>query len=327
MILALAILLGFLLDQVLGDPPSSLHPVRWIGKLVQVLEIPLRQWLPDRLAGVLLVLLVVAVTGLAVWGLLVLAVWCHPYVWFGFSALLIYLGLAARGLADHAEAVRVPLECGDLERARGELGKIVGRDTRDLGVEQIARGCVETVAENTTDAIVAPLLYAALAGPVGLWVYKAINTLDSMVGYRNEQYLRFGWAAARLDDLANFIPARLTLLLMPLAALLTGHRAWQSLKVGWRDGRKHPSPNAGLAEAAMAGALRVQLGGPSTYAGLVSDKPYLGEPIDALKPVKIRQAVGVMKMTAQLALLTACGLALAREAVMASPGPRYWFLP
>jgi hypothetical protein len=158
------------------------------------------------------------------------------------------------------------------------------------------------VAENTTDGVVAPLFYTALAGPVGLWVYKAVSTLDSMVGYRTPRYLRFGWASARMDDVLNFLPARLTYLLMPLAALLTGRNSRQALRIGWRDGRKHPSPNSAWAEAAMAGALGVQLGGSSTYQRLPSEKAHLGDPGEPLTLDKARQAIRLMTAAAWLAL-------------------------
>lgn len=306
-----AIALAFLLDQLLGDPAGWPHPVRWIGRAIEFLEALLRRLQMDRLAGVLLVLLVTSVTGLAVWGLLQLAIRLHPAVHFAITVLLIYWGLAARGLARHARAVLEPLEKGDLILARQQLALMVGRDTEHLSSEEITAACVESVAENTTDGIVAPLFYVAIGGPIALWVYKAINTLDSMVGYRNPRYVRFGWAAARLDDLANWIPARLMMLLMPLAAVLSGQAGWRALQIAWRDGGRHPSPNAGLAEAAMAGALGVRLGGPSTYGGTLSNKPYLGEPREHLKPVKIRQAVKVMLATSWLMLLVACGIALA----------------
>ena len=152
-----------------------------------------------------------------------------------------------------------------------------------------------------------PLFYTALAGPLGLWVYKAINTLDSMVGYRTARYLHFGWASARLDDLANYVPARLSYLLLSLAAGLLERRGYQALRMGWRDGRKHPSPNAAWAEAAMAGALGVQLGGPSSYAGVLSQKPHLGEPDQPLTIGTVRRAIRLMLLVSWLALLLAIG--------------------
>jgi adenosylcobinamide-phosphate synthase len=190
------------------------------------------------------------------------------------------------------------------------LSRIVGRDTHDLPPEAIYRACIETVAENTSDGVVAPLLYAALAGPVGLWVYKAVNTLDSIVGYRNEHYRRFGWASARADDLANLIPSRLTWLLLSLAALLTGHHGGAALRTGWRDGRKHPSPNSAWGEAAMAGALGVRLGGPSSYGGVSSLKPTLGDAGAAPAAEVVRRAVGLLRAAAWLALLLAVALAV-----------------
>ncbi len=315
MILALAIVLGFLLDQLLGDPPPWPHPVRWIGRLIEIGETALRRVLPERLAGVLLVLFVAGIAVAAAWGALELAYRANPHVGFGVSALLIYLGLATRSLADHARAVMIPLREGDLGKARIQLAKIVGRDTPELNEEGVCRAGIETVAEGTTDGIVAPLFYAALGGPIALWAYKAINTLDSMIGYRNPRYLRFGWAAARLDDLANWIPARLTLLLMPLGAVLTGQDGSAAWRIGRRDGRRHPSPNAGLPEAAMAGALQVRLGGPSNYGGVVSDKPVLGDARTPMAPAKLHAAIRVMQATAWLALLTASILAIVTEIV------------
>jgi adenosylcobinamide-phosphate synthase len=178
-----------------------------------------------------------------------------------------------------------------------------------LPPEEIYRACIETVAENASDGVIAPLFYAALAGPVGMWVYKSINTLDSMVGYRNERYLRFGWASARADDLANWLPARLTWLLVSLAALLTGKQGGAALRTGWRDGGKHPSPNAGWPEAAMAGALGVQLGGASTYSGKPSEKPLLGDAGEPLTLEKTQQAIRLMQMAAWLGLAVALVLA------------------
>ena len=306
-----ALALGFVLDQLLGDPPSWAHPVRWLGRLIHLLEIVLRRLFPERLAGIVLLVLVTAAAGGAAWGGLELAGRWHPWARAALAAVLIYYGLAARGLAWHARHVLDACTTGDWEEARRRLSGIVGRDTHELPPEEIYRACTETVAENTTDGVVAPLFYAALAGPVGLWAYKAINTLDSMVGYRNERYLRFGWASARADDLANYLPARLTWLLLALAAALLGRRGGDALRTGWRDGRKHPSPNAAWGEATMAGALGVRLGGPSTYGGVASHKPLLGEPAEALTEAKARQAVGVMLLASWLAIALALPVRLA----------------
>jgi adenosylcobinamide-phosphate synthase len=307
----IALAAGFLIDQLLGDPPSWPHPVRLIGRLVLLLEPLLRKLFPERLGGCLLLLLTASAVGVIVWTALHLAYLVHPGARVAVAAALIYAGLAVRSLADEARAVLAACEKGDWPEARRRLACIVGRDTEELQPAEIYRAVVETVAENTTDGVVAPLLYAALGGPVGLWVYKAVSTLDSMVGYHTAQYRRFGWASARADDLANWVPARLTWLLLGLAALLTGQHGGQALRIGWRDGRKHPSPNAGWAEATMAGALRVQLGGPATYQGVAAPKPTLGDPAEPPTLEKARQSVRVMVATAWLGLLLACAICLA----------------
>jgi adenosylcobinamide-phosphate synthase len=299
-----ALLLGFLLDQLLGDPRSLPHPVRWIGRLIEVLERPLRRTLPERLGGVVLLFLVAGVAGGLTWLALEIAGWCHPLARLGLSAVLIYYGLAARSLASDTSAVLMDCEQEKWPEARRQLGGLVGRETNNLPPEEIYRACIETVAENASDGIIAPLFYAALFGPVGMWVYKAINTLDSMVGYRNPLYQRFGWASARADDIANYLPARFTYLLLSVAAVVTGCKGIAALRIGWRDARKHPSPNAGWPEAAMAGALSVQLGGPSTYGNEIVDKPRIGEALEALSLEKGHRAITIMQATAWLGLAT-----------------------
>jgi adenosylcobinamide-phosphate synthase len=301
----LALPLGFLLDQLLGDPSHWPHPVRWIGRLIQLLEKLLRRGFPERLGGILLLLTTAGITGVVVWGSLELAELWHPWARFGLTVILFYFGIAARSLAREAQGVLQPCARADWVVARQRLSRIVGRDTQDLTPEEIYRACIETIAENTTDGVVAPLFYAALLGPIGMWLYKAINTLDSMVGYRNERYRRFGWASARADDAVNYVPARLTWLLLALAALLTGGQGGRAFVIGWRDSRKHPSPNSAWSEAAMAGALAIQLGGSSRYEGVLSQKPYLGEPLQPLTVEKVHQAIGVMLVTAWLAVALA----------------------
>jgi len=301
----LPLFFGFLLDQLLGDPPGWPHPVRWVGGLVQLLEKLLRRHFPEGLGGVMLLLVVLLLVGSLTYSLLALAGWWHPLARLVIATVLVYWGLAARSLARETEAVLERCEKNDWPAARRLLSRIVGRDTDNLAPDDIYRACIETVAENTTDAVVAPLFWTALFGPVGLWLFKAISTLDSMVGYRNPRYLRFGWASARADDVVNYVPARLTWLLLSLAALLLGQRWQAAFRIGWRDGRKHPSPNSGWGEASMAGALGVQLGGKSRYRGAASEKPLLGAADEALSLEKARQAIHLMLAAAWLAWLGA----------------------
>jgi adenosylcobinamide-phosphate synthase len=279
--------------------------VRWLGRLIAFLEPPLRRFFPERLGGLVLLLLVAGTAAGVSWGLLELAGLLHPAARLLVATVLVYQGLAVRSLARETQAVVTPCREEDWSEARRRLSRIVGRDTQDLPPEEIYRACVETVAENTTDGIVAPLLYAALFGPAGLWVFKAISTLDSMVGYRNARYRYFGTASARADDLVNLLPARLTWLFLALAGFLTGRHGWQALRIGWRDGRKHPSPNSAWGEATMAGALGIQLGGASSYQGVRSEKPHLGEPTQPLTPETVQNAIHLMLVTSWLTLAIA----------------------
>ncbi len=258
---------GVALDWAFGDPQWLPHPVRALGWFAGRAE---RFWrgtqLPPRLAGTLFWFTAV---GSAVTAVRFTAPRANVY-W-------IYALLACRDLDVQSAAVMRALERGDLAESRRKLAWIVGRDTGNLKAPEIARATVETVAENLSDGVIAPLFYLALAGPTGMAAYKAINTLDSMVGYRNERYRDFGWASARLDDAANFLPSRITALLVWLTAALPGFSARQAMRIALRDGVSQPSPNAGYPEAAMAGALGVQLGGLNHYQGVPSMKPLLGD--------------------------------------------------
>jgi len=288
------ILLAVLLDLLIGDPRWLPHPVRLIGWVAARLETITRAVLPARAAGVLTALAVVAAAGGAAWGLVRLAGTIHPYAAVAVSIALIYTTIAARDLAQHSMSVYRALVQGDLPEARKRVGLIVGRDTADLDERGVTRAAVESVAESIVDGVTAPLLFAAIAGPVGAMVYRAINTLDSMFGYKNERYLRFGWASARLDDAANFIPARLTAPLICLATWLLRGQARQSWKVLRRDARNSTSPNSGFAEAAVAGALGVQLGGLNYYFGKPSPKPMIGDPLVELDKRHIPAANALM---------------------------------
>ena len=267
------LLAGVALDLAFGDPHWLPHPVRGIGGIASVSEkFWRRTGLPLRFAGVMFWTTVVGtIVGLVRFS----PPWTNLY-W-------IYSFLACRDLDQQAGHVVRALECGDIEDARRKLSSIVGRDTAHLNEEEIMRATVETVAENLSDGVIAPLLYLLMAGPLGMAAYKAINTLDSMVGYRNEQYREFGWASARMDDLANYLPARFTAVLVWISALLPGFSVRRSIQATLRDGHKQPSPNAGYPEAAVAGALGVQLGGLNFYGGVPSRKPLLGSLIVPLR--------------------------------------------
>ncbi|MDB5350472.1 MAG: cobalamin biosynthesis protein CobD [Planctomycetota bacterium] len=305
--------LGAVIDAVVGDPRGWPHPVRWIGRGITEAEHALRAPISrvngrataERTAGVVLVLLVVISIGGAALGLVAIANWFGGPLDLVIRALMIHFGLAARSLRD--EALRAS-EAPDLAAARRELMMIVGRDTADLEWPEVCRACVETVAENSNDGVIAAIFWYAVGGPVGLWIYKSVNTLDSMVGYRNPRYRDFGWASARLDDVMGFLPARLTWLLMGLSALILGERPLSAIRLGWRDGRNHPSPNSAWSEAAMAGALGIQLGGMSTFAGIASPKPLLGDPGDPIDPRTVRRAVRVMLLASWIAIAIAWGV-------------------
>ena len=272
------IIAAVVLDLIAGDPRWLPHPVRGIGWLAQRLEGPTRRLLPARAAGIVTVIIVLAIAGGLSYGLIRAAAVLHPYAADVVSVILIYTTIAARDLAKHSRAVYRALAAGDLAEARRRVSMIVGRDTDRLDEQGVTRAAVESVAESIVDGVTAPLFFAALFGPVGAMVYRAINTLDSTFGYKDERYLKFGWSSARLDDVANWLPARLAAPLVSLAAGLLHRRGLASIRVVCRDGRNHTSPNAGLAEAAVAGALGLQLGGLNYYGGEPVTKPTIGDP-------------------------------------------------
>jgi adenosylcobinamide-phosphate synthase len=307
-ILIIALIVGVILDLLLGDPPWLPHPVRLIGGLALWGEPRCRQLIANEyLAGGVFAVGIIALcaggVGLILWVLQQI----HPVLAGIAMTYFVFAGLAIRDLAQEAGAVWQALQEDDLPRARRQLSRIVGRDTAPLDRPGVVRATVETVAESTVDGILAPLFFAALGGVPGLWAYKAINTLDSMVGHHEAPYTRFGWAAARIDDVANFVPARIGLCLFTVGTWLVGGHPGHCWRIGRRDGRKHPSPNAGISEAAMAGALGVRLGGRNTYDGVENIRPYLGDPVSPLEPSCIPQALRIMYATSACALVACVG--------------------
>lgn len=291
------------LDLLCGDPRWLPHPVKLIGRLAIFLEVPLRRLIANaRLAGVAAVVLVVGATAAVAGATITAAYRMHLWVGDVVSITLLYTAFATRDLAAHATAVHSALAQGDLPLARTRVSCIVGRDTACLDEPGIVRAAVESVAENTVDGVTAPLFFAALGGPVLALAYKAVSTLDSTFGYKNQRYLDFGWASARFDDLAAWLPSRLTFPLIVFAAAITGMHPVGAWKLGLRDGHKHASPNAGLAEAAAAGALGVQLGGPLSRNGQVVELPHMGKPTETLNRRHIRRAIKLMLVTSLLAV-------------------------
>lgn len=310
---AAAAVAGFLLDFLFGDPHSMPHPVRALGGLIGWMERWLRRLFPagkrgELMGGSILVGGVVLVTGGMSLALLQAARFLFgPPGEFLCGAVMCYYLLAARSLRDESMKVCDSLRKGDIQEARRNVSMIVGRDTAGLDGEGIAKAAVETVAENTSDGVIAPLFYLFLGGPVLGWMYKAVNTMDSMVGYRNERYLYFGRAAARLDDLANLIPARLSAILMIGVSFLLGMDGKGAARIWLRDRRNHKSPNSAQTEAVCAGALGVRLAGPAWYFGTRCEKPFIGDEKRKVEWEDIRRANRLMYGTA--VIMAAAGAA------------------
>ena len=314
---------GFLLDQLLGDPYSLPHPIRGIGWLIAKTEKVLRSGNPqenstgreaaERRQGKLLVVVVLLLTGIVAALILSGAYVVHPKLGMVIEAVMTYQILAARCLQVESSKVWKQLNAGNLEEARKAVSMIVGRDTECLTEEGVAKAAVETVAENTSDGVIAPMLYTALGGPVLGFLYKAVNTMDSMVGYKNEKYLYFGKAAAKLDDVVNFLPARVSALLMIGTAFVSGknYSGKQAWRIWRRDNRKHASPNSAQTESVCAGALGIQLAGDASYFGKVVKKPYIGDSTRAVEAEDIRRMNRLMNRTAWICEILCLGILMA----------------
>ena len=302
-----AVLGGFVLDAIFGDPAWLPHPVVYMGKAISVLEKGLRARLPKtpegelwggRILAFCLPVGTLALTSIVCMGAAAL----HPLL--GLAVQMFWCGqaLAAKGLVQESMNVYRELTKPDLPAARIAVSRIVGRDTEALTAEGVTKAAVETVAENASDGVIAPLFYMLLGGAPLALTYKAINTMDSMVGYKNTQYLYFGRAAAKLDDVANYLPSRIAALLWVAAAALTGNDARSAWRIWRRDKRNHASPNSAQTESACAGALNVQLAGPAYYFGEYYPKPTIGDAVRLIEPEDIRRADRMMYAESLLAL-------------------------
>ena len=309
----LALLLGFLIDLILGDPHSIPHPVVFIGKLISLLEKELRKRFPatvsgERTAGAVLWILVVLVSFLVPFLVLRLLGWISPWVRLAAESLMCWQILATQSLRVESMKVFTALETGTLADARRAVSMIVGRDTETLDDAGVTRATVETVAENCSDGVVAPLLFLALGGaPLG-FLYKAVNTMDSMLGYVEPPYTNIGRYPAKLDDVFNYIPARISALLMLPAGLILGLNGKNGWRIFRRDRYKHASPNSAQTESMCAGLMGLRLAGDAVYHGVLHKKEYIGDPLREIEHRDIPLACRLMTLTAVLALILSCGI-------------------
>jgi adenosylcobinamide-phosphate synthase len=299
---------AFVLDLIWGDSPTLPHPVRWMGKTIAKLEPYFRKISSNLvLAGLVFAAVLIISTWVVTYLVIAASAAVHPWLSYGFEIVMIYFCIAARSLEEAAMEIRDCLLQNRLNEARNKVALVVGRDVAHYNAGGIARAVVETVAENLVDGVTAPLFFAAIGGAPLAMAYKMANTLDSMVGYKNETYLRFGKASARIDDILNYIPARLSVGVISLASQILAGSGERSLKTAFAEGTHHSSPNAGFPEAAFAGALAVRLNGPNYYQGQLVNKPYIGVNFGQTRPAHIKKACDIMLLASFLWLLILVG--------------------
>ncbi|WP_312475323.1 adenosylcobinamide-phosphate synthase CbiB [Neobacillus sp.] len=299
----ISITFAYIIDLLIGDPPNWPHPVRWIGSIITFLEKRWNQRKFKRWKGVAMLLFILLFIFSIVFLVVFIGYKIHPFIGILVESIIISTSIAQRSLKKASLEVYQPLKSGNLVQARKKLSYIVGRDTDNLDESEIARGTIETVAENTSDGVTAPLFWALIGGAPLAMVYRATNTCDSMVGYVNERYKEFGWASAKWDDVMNWIPSRLTGIIMLLGKRPecgSYRKAWEIM---FRDAKKHPSPNSGWGEAAVAAILGIQLGGRNYYKGVVSNRAKMGEPIYPIQAEHIIKANFILAKTVFLFLL------------------------
>ncbi len=298
---------ALVLDMILGDPRWLPHPVRWMGRAIDLFEPEFRKLSSNHImAGGFFAIFLISGTWLLTFAVVRLAGSVAPWVGMLVQVILIYYCLSARSLEKAAMDVARSLGRKDLTRARQQVAMIVGRDVQALDAGGVARATFETVAENLVDGVISPLFFAALGGAPLAMAYKMINTLDSMVGYKNEAYMAFGKVSARIDDVANFVPARLSVFVIGFAAQLLAGNGRFTVKTAWREGARHSSPNAGYSEAAFAGALGVKLGGPNYYHGHLVGKPYIGQGFGPVETDHIKKGCELMLISSMLWVCILC---------------------
>lgn len=316
----IALLLGIILDFIIGDPYKMPHPIRLIGRLIAVLDEacmgdknnksinPKREKLLGLLIVVIVVIMTFSVTGL----ILLLAYKINYYTGIALEAVLIFYTLAAKSLCSESMKVYKNLSENDLEKARYSVSMIVGRDTNKLDEIAVTKAAVETVAENTSDGVIAPVIYNIMAGPVLGMTYKAINTMDSMIGYHNERYEHLGYVAAKLDDFVNYLPSRISAVFMILASFILhpfiNTNGVNAYKIWKRDRRNHKSPNSAQTESVTAGSLGIRLAGDASYFGKIVKKPYIGDEIRRIEYNDIKKANALMFVTELMTVIIGIGI-------------------
>ena len=295
---------SFLLDLIIGDPLALPHPVRWLGKWIEKWE-PYFRKLPFSLfaSGCLFALSLIAGTYVIAWVVVFISNIVHPYVCIAMQILLLYYSISVKSLRSAAMGIYRSLKHDDLGDARIKVSQIVGRDVERLDEKGISRAAVESVAENLVDGVISPIFFALMGGAPLAFAYKMVNTLDSMIGYRDEKYGEFGKCAAHIDDVANFVPARISIIFIAFAAIISKGGMKRAFMTALKEGRNNPSPNSGFSEAAFAGALGIRLGGPSFYKGTLLRKPYIGASFGETDIEHIRKACNLMIVSASLWLI------------------------
>ncbi|MFH1096721.1 MAG: adenosylcobinamide-phosphate synthase CbiB [Candidatus Desantisbacteria bacterium] len=304
---------AYIADLIIGDPECLPHPVRWMGKLIGFLD---KRWNKGigwfvRIKGIFLTIVVVGITTALAYLSIEISKRIHPLLGALAGIYVAYTTFAIKDLCVKARDILRELEKGSIVNARHKLSMIVGRDTQCLQQDEIIVATIESVAESTNDGVIAPLFYLILGGPVLAIAYRAINTLDSMVGYKNEKYMNFGWFSARLDDIVNFIPARICGFLIPVSSFLLGKGFSSSFSIMFRDHRNHASPNSGIPEAAMSGALGIRLGGDAWYGGIFHKRPFMGEDKREIAAAMINQALVICIISSFL--LIALGIIFVKQ--------------
>lgn len=312
--------IAYVIDLVVGDPKAIPHPVVLIGRLIAYLE---RVLLPrisgrkiKRLLGAIVVIFIVCMSTVATWGIVMLSAMADKRLGFIVSIWLISTTIATKGLMDSARDVVIALKTGGLREAKKKVSNIVGRDTDKMGRKDVIRATIESLAENAVDGVIAPIMYALIGGAPLAMAYKAVNTLDSMIGYRNERYEDFGWAAARLDDALNYIPARISVVIFALSAYAYRRSYKNVIKIAIRDARNHASPNSGFPEAAVAGAFGLKLGGINYYGGVPRKSGYIGDGKEDFKEKDINEVVGFVFIASAMTILLARAVIFAVDYLM-----------